>query len=376
MTCKTRFYVLFTLAMVALSACKRGGGDAMNFRHNKEGKGTPVATFGDDSITVEELKQKFSEMSPFIRMRYQTVEQRKEYVESLARVELLAAEAHKRGLQNDPEVVDAAKNMMVRKLLQKEEEQRKIVVPDAEIADYYEKHKTDYVKPETTRLSNIFFAAAKEDAAARAKKKKLAEEVLAKAKAKPPTDSAGFIALVREHSEDPKTKPLDGDMRFLSEADLKNQYGPEVASAAASLSKLGDLSSVVETPQGFHLLRFQGRQAAINHGLEQVKTQIQSRIAYDRRTQNFNAFVQKLRDQSGYKLNEANLAKVEIDTKPPSSPPGAPPPPVASPPGPSQPPVATQPDSRPPATTSPTPAMAPPAAKPPAQPGVKPAAGH
>ncbi len=355
----------------------------MNFRHNKQSKGTPVATFGDDSITVEELKQKFSEMSPFIRTRYQTIEQRKEYVDTLARFELLAAEAHKRGLQNDPEVVDAAKNMMVRKLLQKEEEEKKTVVPDAEIADYYEKHKADYVKPETTRLSNIFFAAAKEDAAARAKKRKLAEEVLAKAKAKPPTDSASFIALVREYSEDLKTKSLDGDMRFLAEADLKTQYGPEVASAVASLSKLGDLSGVVETPQGFHLLRFQGRQAAINHGLDQVKTQIDSRIKYDRRQQSFNALVQKLKDQAGYKLDEANLAKVEIDTKPPSPPPGAPPlsPPPGAPPSveipraAGQPPSASQPGSRP-ATTSPPPAMAPPAAKPPAQPGVKPAAGH
>lgn len=371
MTHKTRICVLFTFILAALSACKRGsGGDTMNFRHNKDGKGTPVARFGNDAITAEELKQRFSEMSPFIRSRYQTVEQRKEYVDGLARFELLVAEAHKRNLQNEPEVVDAAKKMMVQKLIQKEFDEKKAPVPDADIADYYEKHKSDYIKPETTRLSEILLAAPKEDAAARTKKKALAEEVLAKAKSKAPTDSAGFISLVREYSEDPKTKPLEGDMRFLTEVELKNQFGPEVASAAANLSKLGDLSPVVETPQGFVILRFQGRQAAINHGLEQVKTQIQSRIVFDRRTQNFNKFVDKLKADANYKLDDAALAKVEVDTTPPPSkgPEGAGP--GGQPPG----------MNPPPRSMAPAPAASPPPAtqpgKPAANPPNKPAAGH
>lgn len=305
--------LVFTLA--SASACKKSGGtETINFKHNRDGKGTPVATFDDDSITVEELKQRFSEMSPFIRARYQTAEQRKEYVDNLARVELLVAEARRRGLQNEPEVVDAAKKMMVQKLIQKMDE-NKAPISDAEIAEYYEKHKSDYVKPETTRLSDIFIAAPKDDPS-RAAKKKSAEEVLTKAKANKPTDSGAFIALVRQYSEDSKTKPLDGDMRFLTEADLTSQYGPEVASASSNLKQLGDLSPLVETQQGFYILRFQGRQAAINHGLDQVKTQIQSRIAFDRRQQNFNKLVDSLKAQYHYKLDEPALAKVEVDTTP------------------------------------------------------------
>src|SRR5262249_15181463 len=133
------------------------------------------------------------------------------------------------------------------KLIQKLDE-NKAAISDAEIAEYYEKHKAEYVKPETTRLSNIFIAGPKADPN-RAAKKKVAEELLTKAKANKPTDSAAFIALVRQYSEDPKTKPLDGDMRFLTEAELTSQYGPEVASASAGLKQLGDLSPLVETQQ-------------------------------------------------------------------------------------------------------------------------------
>ncbi len=312
----SRTNALLFLAFGVLVGCKRDtASDTMNFKHNKDGKGTPVATFGNDSVTAEELKQRFAEMSPFIRARYQTMEQRKEYVDGLARFELLVAEARRRGLQNEPEVVDAAKKMMVQKLIQKEFDEKKSPVGDAEISEYYEKHKSDYVKPESTRLADIFIAAGKDDPQ-RSKKKQLAEEVLTKAKANKPTDSAAFIALVRQYSEDPKTKPLDGDMRFLTEPEVTAQYGPEVAAASAGMKQLGDLSPVVETAQGFYVLRFQGRQAAINHGLDQVKTQIQSRIAFDRRQQNFTKFVETLKANAGYKLNEAALAKVEIDTSP------------------------------------------------------------
>src|SRR5215472_8763033 len=167
---------LCVCSLLSLIGCKGQKGDSMNFRHNKDSKGTPVATFNDDSVTVEELKQRFSEMSPFLRARYQTVEQRKDYVDGLARFELLAAEAHRRGLQNDPEVVETAKKVMVQKLIQKEFDEKQASVPDNEIKDYYEAHKSDYVKPELIRLSEIFFAAPKEDAAARKKKKAQAEE--------------------------------------------------------------------------------------------------------------------------------------------------------------------------------------------------------
>src|SRR5215831_20212959 len=196
----TRFFAGLTVcALAALLACNRGKGDAMNFRHNKDSKGTPVATFNDDSVTVEELKQRFSEMSPFLRARYQTVEQRKDYVDGLARFELLAAEAHRRGLQNDPEVVETAKKVMVQKLIQKEFDEKQGAVAEQEVKDYYESHKNDYVKPELVRISDIFFAAPKDDAALRKKQKGKADEVLTKAKAIAPTDTAAFATLVREN---------------------------------------------------------------------------------------------------------------------------------------------------------------------------------
>src|ERR1700687_3507193 len=231
-------------------SCQKDKSDTLNFHHNKDGKGTPVASFNGDSITVEEVKQRFMEMSPFLRSRYQTPEQKKDYVDGLARFELLAQEAHRRGLQNDPEVVETAKKVMVQKLIQKEFDEKPGAMPDEQIKEYYESHKTDYVKPELLRIADIFIAAPKENAAERKKKKAKVDEVAAKAKGINPTDSPGVAALVREYSEDTRTKSIDGDSRFLSKDDLASQFAPEVAAVAVEMKKAGDISPVIEAANG------------------------------------------------------------------------------------------------------------------------------
>jgi peptidyl-prolyl cis-trans isomerase C len=303
--------------LFACAACGRSG-TAVDFRHNRDAKATPVATLGGDSITREELERRFSEMSPYARARYQTVEQRKEYVDGLARFEVLAQEAVRRGLQNEPDVVEMAKKVMVQKLIQQELDAKANPVSDGELAAYYEKHKTDYVKPEMTRASDVFLAGRD--------KRAQADAILAKAKALPPNDFGGFARLARESSEDPKTQPLDGDMRYLSVEEMTTQFGPAVAQALGALQVNGELAPVVETDAGFYVLKLQGRQPALNLTLDQVRPQLQGRIANERRQQRLDALVEALKEKSHYALDDKALAQVQIDMKAPTRDAKGPPP--------------------------------------------------
>src|SRR5439155_5285847 len=125
-------------------------------------------------------------------------------------------------------------------------------------------------------LAHIFVAGPKDDAAKRAKAKARAQEALDKAKALQPMDYQGFAALVREYSEEQRTKPLDGDMRFLSNEELAGQYGEPVRGAAHDLDNIGQVfDKLVETDAGFHVIKLQGKQAALNLTMEQVKPQLQ-----------------------------------------------------------------------------------------------------
>lgn len=271
--------------------------------------GTWVAKFDGDAITDAELSARFAEMNPYARARYQTVEQRKEYVEGLVRYELFAREAVKKGLAQDPEVLEATRRMMVQALLKKEVDQGG-EVSAADVARYYQAHTSDYVKPAMTRLMHVFYAKAHKDKA---------DAALAKVLALSSMDYASFQKLAREEDEDEKTKALEGDMRFQTDEELIARYGKPVAEAAASLKEVGAVvDHLVETDAGFHILKLQGRQAALNLSLEQARPSVVQVIQNERRQDRFKALLERLKKEAGLELNEQALAKIVVDPKAPA----------------------------------------------------------
>jgi peptidyl-prolyl cis-trans isomerase C len=298
------------LACLWVCACSKAGGTAVDFGHKKV-EGKSVASWSGDAITDAELKQRLLEMSPYARARYQTVEQKKDYVDGLARFELLAQEAQRRGMANDPEVVATAKKVMVQQLLKQELDPKGFQVTDVQVQEYYDKHKSDYVKPAMTRLAHVFFTKEHKDKAEATLKDALALQQL---------DYAGFSKLAKERSEEPRTQPIEGDMRFLSDEEMAAQYGKELVEAQAELKQVGQvLPRLVETSGGFHVIRLQGRQVALNLTPEQVKTQITNVLNNEARQERYRSLLEHLKDSAGYKVDEATLGTVEVDVKAPAA---------------------------------------------------------
>ncbi|MFY0563364.1 peptidylprolyl isomerase [Archangium lansingense] len=332
-----------SLALLALVGCERGpapGHAVVDFRHSREPGGTPVAAWKDDRLTAEELKQRLEEMSPALRERYQTLEQKREYVEGQARFELLVQEALARGLQNDPEVVASTKRALVSRLMRAQLDEARPPVSEAEVAAYYESHKEDYVRPEQVRLSHIFLAAPRTDAARGETARVKAEKVLAEAKALPPRDFTAFGRLARTHSEEPRTQPLDGDLRYRSLEELGQDFGPEVAEAARGLlaSGPGALSGVVSTEAGLHVLQLTGHQTALNLKLEDMREQISNRLSQEKRTRAWAELLAGLERRSGFSVDAATLSRVHVDVSTPMRPASGPPPGTIPAPTPAAPP--------------------------------------
>jgi peptidyl-prolyl cis-trans isomerase C len=319
------------LALLALAGCERGpapGHALVDFRHTREAGGPAVARWKEDSVTEEELRRRLEEMSPALRERYQTLEQKREYVEGLARFELLVQEALARGLQDDPEVVASTKRALVARLMRSQLDEAQPPVSDAEVSAYYERQKADYVRPEQVRLSHIFLAAPRADAAREKAALAKAQQLLAQAQALPPKDFAAFGRLARAHSEEPRTQPLDGDLRFRSFEALTQDFGPEVAEAARALvaSGPGALSGVVRTEAGVHVLRLTDHQAAMDQKLEDVRAQIGGRLAHEKRTRAWAELLSGLERRSGFTVDVATLSRVHVDMSAPVRPPSGPPP--------------------------------------------------
>ncbi len=332
-----------SLALLALVGCERGpapGHAVVDFRHTREPVSAPVAAWKEDGVTAEELKQRLEEMSPALRERYQTLEQKREYVEGLARFELLVQEALARGLQNDPEVVASTKRALVSRLMRSQLDEAKPPVSEAEVAAWYEGHQDDYVRPEQVRLSHVFLAAPRADAARGETARAKAEQLLAEAKTLPPKDFTAFGRLARAHSEEPRTQPLDGDLRYRSLEDLGRDFGPEVAEAARGLlaGGPGTLSGVVRTDAGLHLLQLTGHQSALNLKLEDVREQISNRLSQEKRTRAWAELLAGLERRAGFRVDAATHSRVHVDVSTPMRPLSGPPPGTIPAPTPSAPP--------------------------------------
>jgi peptidyl-prolyl cis-trans isomerase C len=264
----------------------------------------PLASIDDVVITLGEFQERINRQSPYIRARYTSLEQKKEFLDSLIRFEILAKEAYRRGLDKDPEVVRTMKQVMIQKLM-KDEFDAKVTadsVSDAEMKAYYDANLAEYVKPEEVRASAIIV-----------KNKAQADRVAAEAKGDAGKTNKGFRDLVTKYSTDEDTKIRGGDLRYFA-ADSKELPHPVVV-AAFTLINTGDVSATVDAGNGtFYVLKQTGRRKSMTKGLDDAKPQIRNKLFREKRLDAQKNFIEGLRAKAKIEINDGNLAKVRIDT--------------------------------------------------------------
>jgi len=263
-----------------------------------------LAKIDDVTITLGEFQERINRQSPYIRARYTSLEQKKDFLDSLIRFEVLAKEALRRGFDKDPEVVRTMKQVMIQKLMRDEFDTNVTAdkIPDDEMKKYYDANLAEYVKPEEVRASAIIL-----------KNKAQADRVLLEARGEAGKTNKGFRDLVTKYSGDEETKLRGGDLRYF---DLSTKELPaNVVKAAFALVNTGDVSPVVDAGNGtFYILKQTGRRRSMTKTFEDAKPQIRNKLFRDKRLQAQKDFVDNLRAKSKIEINEANLAKVRIDT--------------------------------------------------------------
>ncbi|MDF1564526.1 MAG: peptidyl-prolyl cis-trans isomerase [Deltaproteobacteria bacterium] len=274
-----------------------------------EKAGPALATIGDTKITVDEFKERLMRQSPFLRARYNTTERKKQFLDNMVRFELLAREAERRGLQQDPDVQETMKKVMVQKLIRQLNEDDQAALPDAELKAFYDAHLTDYVKPERVRLAHILVQA--EDPAKKGEAKKKIQAI-GKELAKRSAEATAFQMIAREKSDDAGTRSVGGDLGYHTKEELADIWGGALADAAFAMEKVGDVSTVVESEKGLHLLKLTGKQKALDRSFDQVKMQIEGRVRREKRTTLFDDFVDGLRTKEAVKVDEALLESIEV----------------------------------------------------------------
>lgn len=317
----SRLLSLSTLSFLLLSGCDKEGKDSGAKPSGTSGaavKGTPLVTFDGGEVTLEQLQGYIAQMNPAARTRIEPLEQRREYAQGLARFELFVTEARRRGLENDPEVQEAMKRAMVQQLLFKEFDEKAPPLSQEELAAYYEAHKAEFVQPARARYSHLVVPASK-GSPERAAKKKLAQALREKASKLQPLDFDAFDALITEASGNPSAKPAEADTHLVTPDELKARLGEQVATAASTLKQPGDLSTVVESDNGFHLIKLTDLKPEKNQSMESISTVLRARMARERRDARVAKFTEELQERAHFKVDEAALQKLQVDLQAPQA---------------------------------------------------------
>lgn len=125
--------------------------------------------------------------------------------------------------------------------------QKSITVPEAELRSFYEQNKARLANLQERRVSHILIAADKAaPAPERDKARAKAQSLLDDIKAAP----AKFADLARKHSQDPGSASKGGDLDFFARGAMVKPF----EEAAFDMQK-GQISNVIETDFGFHILQ-------------------------------------------------------------------------------------------------------------------------
>lgn len=240
-----------------------------------------VASVGSKKITLDEFNKKYKEVVSQVLINPPS---KKVFLEDLVRYEVGVQEARKRGVEKDPAVQDRINQELYKALLEKElgKKVQENSVSEAEM-------KAWYTKNPQLRLSDILIEV-KPGAteAQRAEARKRADEILAEVK----KTKRPFEELVRLYSDDTTTKTLGGDVGWQSRISLIPSYYE-----AANALKIGEISNVVETPFGFHILKLTGRRSFE----EASKREIRMAVFDEKRKAVFDDFFNKVK--KSYQIN-------------------------------------------------------------------------
>ncbi|QUI64083.1 peptidylprolyl isomerase [Pseudoalteromonas sp. A22] len=150
-------------------------------------------------------------------------------------------------------------------------------VTEEALKTYYEEQKNQYLEPERRRVSHILVDASEDAEAAKQK----ADEILAEL-----NNGADFAVVAEEKSDDVVSAELGGDLDWIE----RDMMDPAFEDAAFALAAVGDVSEVVESEFGFHIIKLTDIQRQQAQSFEDVKDDLRAELE---RAAKIDAFYQK-----------------------------------------------------------------------------------
>ncbi|MDP1991928.1 MAG: peptidylprolyl isomerase [Syntrophales bacterium] len=164
----------------------------------------------------------------------------------------------------------------------------KVAVSDEEIGEYYRKHREDYEGKDSVRIKQILLPLTKEvDPAAKEKLRADAAGIHKRLLAGEP-----FDLLSAQYSQG-AAAAAGGDIGYIEKGVILH----EVDEVAFSLP-LNQISGIIESPVGFHIIQVIDRRGGGIKAIESVREEIRERIDQEKMEKKFGEWLEELRTRS------------------------------------------------------------------------------
>ena len=296
---------------------------------DKKPDGDKVATVNGTIITREQLNNELQQVRQRILQQGQEVSEvqlftiRTKILENLISRELLYQESRNKGIKIDPQTAEAQLKVLKQRFpneaefkkalsqinLSEETLQIKIerdlaiqefvnsqIVPQIKISNeenraFYNDHPEYFKQPEQVKASHILIKLDPQSEESQQQQgKKRIEDIQQKLK-----DGQDFAELAKNFSEGP-SRDKGGDLGYFS----RGQMVPPFEEAAFAL-KPGEMSGIVQTQFGYHLILVTDRRPEKIINYEEVENKIKQYLKQEKVKQDVELYVKKLRDTAEIK---------------------------------------------------------------------------
>ena len=245
---------------------------------------TILASFGEQIITLGEFNQLWEQ----IPENYKLQLTKRNVLDQIISEKLLIQESKNKGLEEDKEVLEQIAKITEQILVQiliEREILDKVMVGDEEVVKYYEENKNDFVEKEQVHLLNILVETEDE-----------AQNLLEQLKA-----GGDFSEIAKEKSIGPSAAQ-GGDLGYIAKGTIISEIG-EVVFAL----ELGEVSDIIKTEFGFHILKVLDKKPEIIKTVEEVKEDIIENLLPLKQREAFENLLEELKSKVTIEINEEAL---------------------------------------------------------------------
>jgi peptidyl-prolyl cis-trans isomerase C len=259
--------------------------------------GKELVRINNVSISLEEFRQ-MSEKQPLEgKIRLVSEKGLRGFLENYVITrEVLYQDAKKKGLDKKKEIlvrVEDFKRAMVIDALLEEELRGKDEVSDSEVQKYYQENQDRFTEPREVRIRHIVVNS-----------EPILKEVLMKL-----SKGEGFEKLASTYNID-KSREDGGNLGYIRRGQLAPSFA-QFEEAVFSLRRKGEVSEVVKTPYGYHLIELEDRRGTALRPFDQVREKIRFFLQSKKKQDAYLQYVKEAKSRAKIVVNEKLWAEEE-----------------------------------------------------------------